>query len=346
MRAQVAQLAHERDASRAELDRLRLLFESTLETVPVGVLIANAQGAILHGNSNIERMLGHPVKLSADAQSYGEWVGYHEDGRKVASEEYPLARVILDGAEHAELDVDYEHGDGARSWIRAIAEPIRDGGAAPIGAAVAVIDIDEERRLRENQRLLIAELNHRVKNAFSVTQSIVNRSLRSLGVDREFVEKLDRRLAAYAQAHARLLGKSIAKVSLDEILDDSIVPIPLERLRTDGPPVIFRSPTGVALAMAFYELSINSRMFGALSERDGYIDLTWRLEKDDDDTQRLIVRWQENGGPQYSDLPQGDGFGAFITQRAVTAETRGNVNRKLEKGRFLWELDMPYTEQD
>ncbi|WP_279350788.1 HWE histidine kinase domain-containing protein [Erythrobacter litoralis] len=305
--------------------------------------MADRDGRILHGNSNIERMLGHPVRLSADADSYEEWVGYHEDGRRVASGDYPLAQVIRGKADHSQLDVDYEHGDGSRSWIRAIAEPIRDESGERVGAAVAVIDIDEERRLQDNQRLLIAELNHRVKNAFSVTQAIVNRSLRGT-VNPEFLERLDRRLSAYAQAHAGLLGKKIGRVSFDDILDEAIVPIDPRRLKTHGAEVDFSSPTGVAFAMTFYELTTNSRRHGALSDPAGTVSLTWNL-KSEKDGQRLIVTWQESGGPHPKSLPEGNTFGAFITQRAIAAETRGTVEWGLEKDGLRWELDMPYTEQ-
>ena len=79
------------DAARLA-DRVRL-FEEMLESVPVGMVIADAKGRILYGNSIIEEMVGHPVLLSENTESYGEWVSFHPDGRQVESHEYPLARV-------------------------------------------------------------------------------------------------------------------------------------------------------------------------------------------------------------------------------------------------------------
>ena len=79
----------EANLARNAAHRLSLL-EAMMETVPVGVVLADANGQILHGNSRVEEMLRHPVLFSSGVEAYGEWVSYHEDGRRVASAEYPL----------------------------------------------------------------------------------------------------------------------------------------------------------------------------------------------------------------------------------------------------------------
>ncbi|BDY17285.1 hypothetical protein Sulfitobl28_32550 (plasmid) [Sulfitobacter pontiacus] len=117
--------APKKQAQRAS-HRLNFL-EAMMETVPVGVVMADAEGKIIYGNSHVEKMVRHPVLHSDDVDAYGEWVSYHADGSRVQSHEYPLARVIQNREDHVEIDVDYQRGDGTRFWMRIIGEPVLDG---------------------------------------------------------------------------------------------------------------------------------------------------------------------------------------------------------------------------
>ena len=348
LRKQIADLSQERDASRAELERLRTLFEATLETVPVGVLVADPEGRILHGNSNIPRTLGHQVHHSADAQSYDDWVSFHEDGTRILSREYPLSKVILEGAEHAELDLHYQHGSGSRFWVRAIAEPIHDRDGKMLGAAVALIDIDAERQLREMQATLIAELNHQVKNAFSVTRAIVNRTLRGDHAGEHMIASVDDRLTAYAEAHSRMLDDKRRCIPLAELARNVLENVAGDRVTIGGPPVELKSSIGLTMSIVFDELAKNARKYGALSTPQGMIELSWSLLPEPngpEGARRLRITWRETGGPEVTELPAGKGFGTFMTGRAIAAQTGGTFRRELEEGGFVWELDMPYAEE-
>jgi hypothetical protein len=82
-----------------------VLPDAMLVTVPMGIVMADASGRIVHGNAWVERILGQPVLRSGDTGSYGECVSFHADGRRVESHEYPLSRMIRDGDEHSQIDV-------------------------------------------------------------------------------------------------------------------------------------------------------------------------------------------------------------------------------------------------
>ena len=122
---------------------------AVIEAAPVGLVFADAKGAITGGNSRVESIIGHPVLPSRDFDGYGEWISFHPDGRQVQSREYPLARVLADNLDAAELEVEYQRGDGRRRWVRFSAAPVRDETHAVVGGVVASIDIDRERRLTE-----------------------------------------------------------------------------------------------------------------------------------------------------------------------------------------------------
>ena len=316
-------------------------FRALAEAIPVGIALADANGHISYGNSALSQMVRHEIHHSKDTDSYGEWVAFHADGRKVESHEYPLARVLREELETSTLDVQYERGDGSRFWMRIIGEQVTDEAGTVTGAVVATVDIDAEKRLENEQRIMIAELNHRVKNAFTVSQSIVNRILRSVGSDPALIKNIDLRLKAYSAAHSKLVGLDWERVPLAELAHDILDPIASERCRINGPELVVPARTGLALSMAFYELATNAVKHGSLSQDSGQVDLSWTLTEDFAGEETWQIIWSESGGPPIS-RPQGEGgFGTFITGRAIMMETRGTVQTDWSADGFVWSLEMP-----
>ena len=320
------------------------LFEAMMETVPIGVVVTDAEGQILRGNRIMEEMVRHPIFHSKDAEAYGEWVSFHADGRRVESLEYPLAKVVRGESDHCELTVHYQRGDGTKFWMRIIGKAIRNEQGKLIGASVACVDVDEEHRLRTSQDLLIAELNHRVKNAFSVTNAIVGRSLRKSGVGVELRDEIDARLNAYAAAHSMLVGKDYTRAPLGEIARAILSRIDDQRIVIDGEEVIFSTRRALPFSMAFYELASNAMKYGSLSEEDGRVHLSWRVDRSGGEPQ-LHIRWIESGGPPVTE-PAADGFGSFVTGRALMAETGGEVRRSYGASGFEWTFEMPLTSEN
>ncbi|MFT7134567.1 HWE histidine kinase domain-containing protein [Sulfitobacter sp.] len=324
---------------------VRLTFlEAMMETVPVGVIMADENGQIIYGNSHVEKMVRHPVIHSEDADSYGGWVSFHEDGRQVESHEYPLSRVIRDGEEHSEIDVNYQRGDGTRFWMRIIGKPVVDANGTRIGASVALIDIDEERHLREAQNILIAELNHRVKNAFSVVKSIVSQSLRKMSVQRGLRETIDQRLNAYALAHSKLVGTTWGRAEIGAVAADVLDPIGHGRIFLNGPKIEVPSRQALSFSMAFYELATNALKYGALSVPEGRVNLSWE-QTDTADGSVIELHWNEEGGPA-AEKPSETGFGSFITGRALQMETGGEITTDFGPEGYKWHLRMPENTED
>lgn len=339
LKARIAELERKAEEENARLQERVRLFEEMLETVPVGVVVADAKGEILFGNSAIEKMVGHPVLRSKDTGSYDEWVSFHPDGRRVGSREYPLARVYEAGVEDDELEAHYQRPDGTRFWMRIIGKAIMDTEGEQIGAAVAVVNVDAEHRARDAQALMIKELNHRVKNAFSVTQAIANRTLRAADVGVDLREDLDTRLQAYADAHGRLVGTEWHRAPLESIARDVLVPIIGDHLELDGPNIKVDSRTGLSLSMAFYELATNAIKHGSLLDDGGKVTLSWQLDEPGDACQLHIV-WRESGGPPAKQ-PDHAGFGTFVLTRALVGETGGNVETDYADSGYTWQVSMP-----
>lgn len=330
-------------ASEARVERLArdvALFRSVAETVPIGIVLTDADGRIVYGNAVLEAMVRHEVLRSPDADSYGEWEAYHADGRRVESHEYPLARILREGLDRCELDVHYARGDGSRFWMRIIGQPVTNEAGMMTGAIVATIDIDAEVRLRTEQSAMIAELNHRVRNAFRVSQSIIDRILRLDRDDDALAERIDTRLKAYANAHTSLERSDWSRQPISKVARDALDSIEADRISMSGPDLIVPARTALSLAMAFYELARNAAEHGALANDHGAIELTWGLQTDGRTEERWFIRWRETGGPQPSSQREA-GFGTFVTQRALALETSGTVTVDYSPPGLDWLLIMP-----
>ena len=133
------------DALMAERARLAAI----IDTVPVGLVIAAADGRILSGNAQFELIFRRPALESGGAGEPDEWMAFHRDGRRMQGADHPLRRVLR-GEDRAELTCQYQRGDGTRFWVNLVAAPIRPAPGAPLaGVVVAILDIDEVVRARE-----------------------------------------------------------------------------------------------------------------------------------------------------------------------------------------------------
>ena len=110
---------------------------AVLEHVPVGITLCNAKGGIELGNPQIEHILRHPIIPSSNVSEYGKWVSFHADGRRVESQEYPLARALADGQSHSG-EYHYLRGDGTLAWVRIHAAPILGAKGNVTGGVVAL----------------------------------------------------------------------------------------------------------------------------------------------------------------------------------------------------------------
>ena len=143
-----------------EVARERAQFAAVIENAPVGILIAEAPtGRITLGNRRVEEMFRHPVLHSGSVGSYGEWVAFHPDGRRVEGHEYPLGRVFATGEPAGPDEYLYQRGDGTHVWVQITGVPVRDERGELTGGLVVIDDVDAEKRAGEERERLIRALD-------------------------------------------------------------------------------------------------------------------------------------------------------------------------------------------
>ena len=176
---------------------------------------------------------------------------------------------------------------------------------------------DERRKAEEAKELLVAESRHRIKNTLATVVAISHQSFAKGRSPEEAHRSFERRVRALAQTHGRLAEASWSGVSLEMVLGDETAPYRDERgnVRIAGPLIQLDPKSAVSLGMAFHELTTNAAKYGALSTKEGRLQVTWSISTD----RELRIRWQESGGPSVQ-TPQRSGFGRLLLERVLRAD--------------------------
>lgn len=232
-------------------------------------------------------------------------------------------------------------GKATHLFLDFIYQPIRDAQGVVTGIFVEGLDVTERTLAAERQRLLVNELNHRVKNSLATVQSITAQTLRSapdLPTARAAIED---RILSMARAHDMLTRESWAGADLEEIVRGALEPFGRDEgagLAVSGPRVRLSPRQALSLSLALHELATNASKYGALTAATGQVSVHWRL-----DAGRLQLTWQETGGPRV--VPSARrGFGTRLLERGLAQELDGAVALTFDPEGVRCEIDMPLTQ--
>lgn len=204
-------------------------------------------------------------------------------------------------------------------------------------------EIAERKRVEEHQRLLLAELNHRVRNTLAIVQSIAGQTLRHSNSAASFRAGFEARIMALSEAHNLLTDSNWEGASVQVIVDRVLKVYSDERGARhdiDAESDIRLGPnSAVTLVMALHELATNAAKYGALSNATGRVRISWHVEHGEA-MRRLHVRWEETGGPKVK-KPTRRGFGSRLIQ-GLAADTGGEAKIEFASSGLICEFDLPY----
>ncbi|HEX2560952.1 CHASE domain-containing protein, partial [Phenylobacterium sp.] len=191
-------------------------------------------------------------------------------------------------------------------------------------------------------RLLLDELNHRVKNTLATVQSVATQTLREGQDPREAREEFEGRLVALSQTHDLLTRDSWRGASLADLVQVEVAPYESAdtgRVDARGPPVWLSPNLALALGMALHELVTNAVKYGALSTEGGRVEIEWRLSGEGA-RRRLELCWEEVGGAPVSP-PKRTGFGARLITTGLRRQLNGQVDLVFDPAGVRCTIDMP-----
>lgn len=207
-------------------------------------------------------------------------------------------------------------------------------------------EVEERRLAAERQRMLLNELNHRVKNTLASVQSIARQSLINADNVEGFRDAFEARLMALSQTHNLLTAENWQGASLHDIFAAELRPHGGgrqgggPRFTLEGDRNLRLNPkAAVALGMAIHELATNALKYGALSTPSGHVALSSRLEGQEAD-RHLVIEWVESGGPSVS-KPVRRGFGSRLLERGLAGELAGRVQLDYDPSGVSCRMELP-----
>lgn len=205
-------------------------------------------------------------------------------------EEQEILSRIRNGERVESFETTGRRRDGTHIAVSLTISPIADENGVIVGASKIARDITATKESEKRIRLLLREVNHRVKNQYAVILSMIRETGKSSTNIRDFQNKIRDRIMGLASSHDLLVNGEWKGASLFELVQDQLAAFGHEtRISLSGPLVTLQSTAVQALGMAFHELGTNSSKYGALSRAEGRVEVRWDLAQG-----QFSLTWEES----------------------------------------------------
>jgi PAS domain S-box-containing protein len=293
------------------------------------ILAKDLDGIITSWNQGAERLFGYTA-----AEAIGKPVTMLIPAERLDEEPEILARIRR-GERVDPYETIRQRKDGSLLDISLTISPIKDSYGKIVGASKVARDISDRKRAEEQLRLLLREMDHRVKNLFTLAGGVVALSVRTASSPEEMASSVRERLTALARAHALTVPKTSDNGSRTEqsttlhaliqaILSpyDGLTDDGNARVVVGGPDIPIEGAALTSLALLLHEFATNAAKYGALSTTTGHIDI--QCSEDND---QFLLTWAERGGPRVDDRANGEGFGTLLARATMKGQLGGEISR-------------------
>lgn len=282
----------------------------TLEAGKVGSWVWDIRTGEISCNDMFRRMYGLP-----------DTAVIHTDD--VLEALHPTGRVLMqDGIDASfktgvDLDVEARVGNSGR-WVTTRGRVYqRDAEGKAMVMMGASIDISESKQSAEHTRLLLRELNHRVKNTLAMIQSVARQTIRQNPDPQDFIEAFSGRLRTISDAHVLLADRDWSGVQLYEVIASQLGPgfrTGPDRAEVTGADVTLPADHALGLGLILHELTTNAHRYGAWSGEHGTVSIDWDIQREP--VRGLSLTWRETGGPKVQ-RPEEVGLGTKLIERSL-----------------------------
>jgi two-component system CheB/CheR fusion protein len=319
----------ERKRSEEALARLATIVTTSHEAI-IGL---TEDATITAWNAGAERMYGHTAAAAI--------------GRKLSLLIPPdrpgELQAIVERIKHVRavspIETVRQTKDGRRLIIASTVSPIRNPADKLIAASAIERDITELKHAEEQQKVLIAELNHRVKNTLASVISISASTMQGRSSLEGFRAAFEGRIRALANAHDLLSRSGWSGADLRDIVATELEPYSDQhRLSIRGNRIVLAASAALTFSMIVHELATNAAKYGALSANGGAVQVDWSSEGG-----RFVLHWQERDGPKIA-TPERYGFGVRLIERSVANDLQGQATIAFEADGLRCKIDVPLRE--
>ncbi|MDA9454027.1 histidine kinase [Bradyrhizobium sp. CCBAU 11430] len=322
-------------------DRLRegeQRMRDLLEALPAAIYTTDAEGRINFFNRAAVEMAGRTPQPGDEWCV--TWKLYWPDGSPLPHNECPMAVALRENRAVRGAEAVAERPDGRRVPFIPYPTPLRDSEGNLVGAINMLVDITERKQAENAQKVLIDELNHRVKNTLATVQSLASQTARHAADLKEFLPTFTGRLLALARAHDLLTTRNWQDAPFEQLVHDIVAPISGGRVVTGGPNVNLDARTALSVTMVLNELLTNAAKYGSLFVPGGSVSFVWRVVEGERTQSTLICEWIERGGPPVAP-PKRRGFGTRLMERCVEHDLAGEFDLVFEPEGTRCRIEFP-----
>ena len=300
-------------------------FVLAAETTRMAMVFADAKAPgspIIFANDSFLSLSGYERK-EVLGERFTFLLARHADPEAVAQ-----IRIQFEGRSEGASEILFRRKDGSEFWTALVISPVRDAKGIVVQHFASFLDLTKQKKEQAQSKMLIDELNHRVKNTLSTVQSILWQALRTTSDPKVIWDSVESRLFALSRSHDLLTRENWESAGLADVLHDALEPFIVadgraERIAITGENIRFPPKAALALGIAFNELATNAVKYGAFSNVRGSIVIDWKIQPASEGD-RLILRWQEKDGPPVAP-PSRKGFGSRVIERGLALELEGTV---------------------
>jgi PAS domain S-box-containing protein len=323
-------------SARKRVEEVEGWLAAIIESSDDAIVSKNLESIVTSWNAGAERLFGYTAE-----EIIGRPITILFPEDRQDEEEKILARIRRgERVEHFEST--RQRKDGRLIEVALTISPIKDAQGRIVGASKIARDITKHKEAERLQRLLVHELNHRVKNILATVQAVARQTFNSRQSGNTVRETFEARLLALSKAHDLLTRENWDGASLSQIVAEALSPYHRDRFEIGGSDVRLPPKMALALALALHELATNAAKYGALSVPAGRVAITWRVQPND--PPHLILRWQERGGPPVVP-PEQKGFGSRLIERSLALELGGDVTITYDPAGVLCEVKAPLVDE-
>jgi PAS domain S-box-containing protein len=331
----------DRNAALMELRGQREWLSTTLGSIGDGVIATDPSGSVLLLNRIAEQMTGWTV---AEARGRPIWEVFRviDAGTRKPVDDPALKALRERAVTRLESGALLVTRDEREIPVEHSGAPILGFDGSLAGAVLIFRDVTERRRTAQRQTMLVGELNHRVKNALAIVQSLVQASLRQATSRpaQAMAQTLAERLQALHRAHDLLLESQWSGASLKAMVERELDPYK----RPDGPKIMIKGPDVLLppastsiLAMTLHELATNAVKYGALSQNNGQLGISWKTSRNN----RLMLTWEERGSLHPVPTKRGSGFGMQLIDKGIRHNLGGETKVEFRPAGLYVEMNVP-----
>jgi PAS domain S-box-containing protein len=331
----------DRNAALMELRGQREWLSTTLGSIGDGVIATDPNGSVLLLNKIAEELTGWSVVEARGRPIWEVFRVIDEGGRKPVDD--PALKALRERTvTRLESGAVLITRDDRQLPVEHSGAPILGSDGSLAGSVLIFRDVTDRRRTAQRQTMLVGELNHRVKNALAIVQSLVQASLRQATskAAQTMAQTLAERLQALHRAHDLLLESQWSGASLKAMVERELEPYQ----REGGPKIVMRGADVLLppqctsiLAMTLHELATNAVKYGALSHNAGQLGISWKTARGS----RLLLVWEEKGSLIPVPARRSSGFGMQLIDKGIRHNLGGETKVEFRPAGLYVELMVP-----